>query len=341
MRRSLSALLAAVALSVMAACGGGGISPSPSSSPTDVAGASTEPGTASPNPAESPASPGDPIRIPLSGAAPDAIAIDGATAWVLTGEGGTLIEVDLARQVEVRSIAVGFGATHVVLPDQGSAAVGRFDDSGTGAFLPIVDLASGELASVTTRALGGLARGDDGIVWALEKADRLLKVDARTHRVVDDLAVEIGDNVHTEVQWGHGSAWVGSDGTPVVRVSGADLSIEATVEVTSGLPFLVEGGLVWGAGPKELWAIDPATNAVARRVPLDDLIEILALDVDGDDAWLGVRHPGYVGAVLRLDLRTGRVVAEHAVSLPAAVRLTADRAWVASYMTNELLGLTR
>ena len=117
---------------------------------------------------------------------------------------------------------------------------------------------------MATDALGGLALGEDGIVWALEKADRLVKVDARPREIVDDLAVDVGENVHVEVQWGAGSAWVGSDGTPSIRVAGDDLAIEATIEVPSGIPFLFEDGLLWGAGPTELWAIDPATNASPR-----------------------------------------------------------------------------
>jgi len=68
---------------------------------------------------------------------------------------------------------------------------------------------------------------------------------------------------------------------------------------------------------------------------------VLALDVDGDDAWLAIRHPGPVGAVLRLDLATGDVVEEHPVSLPAAVKIASDRVWVASYLTNELIGFAR
>jgi hypothetical protein len=338
--RSLAALLAAAALGVMAACGGGALlSPTPSLLATRAP-VSSMPLASATEVTPSPDGVG-PIRIPLSGAAPDAVALDGDAAWVLTGEGGTLIEVDLVARREMRAIDVGFGATHFALPGAGIAAVARFDDSGNGTFLPIVDLASGAVSAVPTGALGGLASGDVGVVWALEKADRLLKVDVRSRTVVGEAPVEVGENVHTEVQWGAGSAWVGSDGTPVVRVGDDDLSIEATIAVDTGLPFLVEDGLVWGAGPNQLWAIDPATNEVSRKVGLVDLIEILALDIDRDDAWLAVRHPGHVGAVLRLDLRTGEVIAEYPVSLPAAVRLAPDRAWVASYETNELVGFAR
>ena len=336
-RSFLTAPLAAALAGVMAACSGG-----PAGTPT--AATSAQP-SSSPGVSKSPAPTASqsidaPVRIPLSGAAPDAIVLDGDTAWVLAGEGGTLMEVNLAAGRELRSIDVGFGATHLALPSPGVAAVARFDDSGSGTFLPIVDLETGSRDTVETGALGGLARGEGGVVWALEKAGRLLKVDTAARRVVGAAPVDIGQNVHTEVQWGAGSAWVGSDGTPVLRI-GDDLSIEATIRVDTGLPFLVRDGLVWGAGPEQLWAIDPASNAVTRRLPLEDVAEILALDVDGAEAWLAVRHPDQVGAVIRLDLASGDVVAEHAISLPAAVRLAPDRAWVASYLTNELLGFSR
>jgi len=333
-RSFLSALLAAALAGVMAACTGGGVPQSPSASrpaPSATSGAiPTTPG----------ATDTGPIHIPLSGAAPDAIVLDGDTAWVLAGEGGTLMEVDLEGRREVRAIEVGFGATHVALPASGLAAVARFDASGNGTFLPIIDLRTAALDGIDTGPLGGLAPGEDGIVWALERADRLVKVDAVGRRVLGSVRVDVGENVHTEVQWGAGAAWVGSDGTPVVRVGG-DLAVEASIAVDTGLPFLVRDGLVWGAGPEQLWAIDTASNLVVREIPLQDVIEVLAVDVQGDEAWLAIRHPGHVGAVLRLDLADGEVVEEHAVSLPAAVKMAPGRAWVASYLTNELFGFAR
>lgn len=283
----------------------------------------------------------DTIRIPLSGAAPDAILLDGDRAWVLAGEGGTLMDVDLAAGRELRSIDVGFGATHLAMPDPGRIAVARFDDSGNGSFLVIVDVATETVTGVETGALGGLAGGTDGVVWALEKADRLLRVDTRTGRVIDDVVVDIGENVHLEVQWGEGSAWVGSDGGRMLRIAGTEPAVEATIAVPTGIPFLVDEGLVWGAGPTELWALDPATNDVVRHVPLEGVIEILGLDVEGDEAWLAVRRAGRIGRVLRLDTATGEVIGEHAVELPAAVRIAPDRAWVASYLDNTLVGFPR
>jgi hypothetical protein len=282
-----------------------------------------------------------PIRIALSGAAPDAIALDGETAWVLAGEGGLLMQVDLAARREVGATVVGFGPTHLALPFPGTAAVGRFDDTTTGAYCLLVDLGSGDLRRVTTGELGGLVGGEAGTVWALEKADRAVHIDAISGKVMASIAVEVGKNVHTEIQWGAGSVWVGSDGLPVVRIDDGGATERTTIPVASGIPFAFEGGLVWGAGPTEVWAIDPTTNGISRRIPLARVSEILALDVDGDDAWLAVRRPGHVGAVLRMDLSSGAVLGEYAVSLPAAVRLGAGHAWVASYLSNELLGFPR
>jgi hypothetical protein len=333
MRRSLT-------LALVLAIGTSACSSSRLASPEGRSPAPTSVTSASAVPTGSPGA-GETVRIPLSGAAPDALVLDGGTAWVLTGEGGKLLQVDLAARREVGAIEVGFGATHLVLLDGAGAAVARFDDGGTGTFLPIVDLETGTVNGVATGALGGLARGESGIVWALEKAGRLLQVDTAARSVRGDVAVAIGTNVHTEVEWGAGSAWVGSDGTPVVRVRGSDLAIEATIPVDTGLPLLVEDGMVWGAGPEQVWAIDPATNSVARRVPLDGVIEVLAMDVADEDAWLAVRRTGHVGAVLHVDLARGAIASEVAVSLPAAVRIAPDRVWVASYLTNELLGYRR
>ena len=141
----------------MAACAGGGGSSLASNSPAPSTG---------PRAQDTKGSAGT-IRIPLSGAAPDAIAIDGTTAWVLAGEGGTLMEVDLGASRQVRSIDVGFGATHLALPLPGVAAVARFDSSGSGSYLPVVELETGVLNGVSTGALGGLSDGADGVMWAL------------------------------------------------------------------------------------------------------------------------------------------------------------------------------
>ena len=72
---------------------------------------------------------------------------------------------------------------------------------------------------------------------------------------------------------------------------------------------------------------------------LDEGKQVLALDVDADagEAWVAVRRPGRVGALLGVDLTSGALISETPVSLPAGVRLTAERAWVTDYERDELV----
>jgi hypothetical protein len=249
--------------------------------------------------------------------------------------------VDLEAAREARAIEVGFGPTHLALPLPGLGAVGRFDDSTTGAFTLLVDLETGAIRPVAGAEVGALDAGESGTVWVLEKADRLVKLDAEAGEEIGSTPVEVGENVHVEVRWGGGAAWVGSDGLPLVRVDGDDLTRHERIEVDEGIPFLFADGLLWGAGPSQLWAIEADTRRITRRIALEGLIEILAVDIDGDDAWIAARHPGQVGTVLHLDLASEAVVREVAIDLPAAIRIAPDRVWVASYTTNELVGIGR
>lgn len=269
------------------------------------------------------------------------MAIAGATAWVVTTDSGHLISLDLGGRRETAAIEVGSGGTHVAVGDGGSVFVGRYDTGGRGEHLVVVEAASGTVGGVATGSLGGLAQGEAGAVWALEKAGRVLHVDA-ANRIVGRANVVVDANEHMELVTGAGARWVSSDGTPVRRIA-ADASVVATIETGGGIPLAFAGGLVWGARPDELWAIDPATDTITRRVALVDLIEILALDVaaDGSEAWIAARRAGRIGTVVRLELPSGRVLAEHPVSLPAAVELASDRAWVTNYDTNEVLGFAR
>jgi hypothetical protein len=110
-----------------------------------------------------------------------------------------------------------------------------------------------------------------------------------------------------------------------------------------GIPLAYVGGLVWGARPDQLWAIDPASNTVTRRIALSDVDEILALDVDTDagEAWLAVRRPGGVGTVIAVDLATEAVTSDTKVPLPAGIRIAPDRVWVTDYESGQLIGIAR
>ena len=138
-----------------------------------------------------------------------------------------------------------------------------------------------------------------------------------------------------------GEALASSDSTAVRRVRGTPLLVDATIETGGGVPFVEDGGLVWGPRADEVWAINPAAGAVTPGYPLMNVLEILDLDVEGDEAWIAVRHPGRVGAVIRLDLTTGDEVADNPADLPAAVVIAGGSAWVTDYSSGALLGFDR
>jgi hypothetical protein len=127
----------------------------------------------------------------------------------------------------------------------------------------------------------------------------------------------------------------------MLRRIAADATIAAEIETGGGIPLTGADGLIWGARADEIWAVDPATNKVSRHVPLVDVDEILAMDVGDGEAWVAVRRPGRIGRVLAVELATGATTAEYAVSLPAAVELTAQTAWVTDYESDEVLGFDR
>ena len=123
--------------------------------------------------------------------------------------------------------------------------------------------------------------------------------------------------------------WIGSDGAALVQVDPRTGSIERTIETGGGPPFLAKDGLVWGAAPELIWAVDASTGEVVRSFRLEDSIEVISLGIGLGSIWAGIRHPGYVGAVLRLDPSTGRVIADLPdVDIPARIAIGFGSVWV-------------
>jgi hypothetical protein len=340
------AIVAGLLIIVMGCAGPQGTAPAGSSSAQGspaIGVSATGPASAPPDATGSarPSSTADaPVRLRLSGRGPIGMAIADGVGWVVATDSGHLISLDMATATETAAIDIGAGGSSVVIGDDGTAYVSRYDTGSTGEGILVVKGRDHAVSGIATMALGGLAAGEAGTVWALEKAGNVLHVDPAARRILDRVAVAVDTNEHMEIVAGAGARWVSSDHTPVRRIA-ADATVAAVIETGGGIPLDFADGLVWGARADELWAIDPRRNEVTRHVALEDVAEILALDVEGDEAWLAVRRPGRVGAVVRLELPGGRVVAGHAVSLPAAVELAADRAWVTDYDTSEVLGFAR
>ena len=297
----------------------------------------------SPTPSSPSVAPADQaIHIALGGRGPIGLDIVGDRAWVVLTDSGDLVEVDLAGQVVGRTIAVGTGGSQVVATDDSVVYVGRFDTGGVGEHIAVVDTELGGVGGIDVGPVGGLT-DEDSSLWAFLKTGEVVLIDRLTGETAGSETVHVDQDAHMDAVAGAGSVWVSGDRTPVHRISGPEPKVVADVETGGGIPLAFADGLVWGARPDELWAIDPATNTVTRRIPLTAVDEILALDIDAEagEAWIAIRRAGRVGSVIAVDLESEAVIGETLVSLPAGVRLTADRAWVTDYDTNELVGIPR
>jgi hypothetical protein len=162
-------------------------------------------------------------------------------------------------------------------------------------------------------------------------------MDAERGDVIDRIDIpQLNFDLHTNVVAGGDSLWVSSDDTPLFRVDPNTEKVVEAVRTGGGVPFLEGEGLVWGAKPDELWAVDTEAAEVVRRIPLDDSIEVLSMASDHDSIWVGMRHIGTVGAVERLDLGTGEVLADIPVDIPARIVVAFGSAWVTDSSSGNL-----
>jgi len=295
------------------------------------------PGSAVPPTSGSP--PPELVRIPLSGDGPIDVEIIADEAWVLASDSAELIRVDLTTQQEIDAQPAGSLPTVLTIGHDGQALIGDIGAS-NGEHLLVLDPATGEIQRLqTTDEVASITTLGVNLVWVLETSGRLDHFDIPPGQVAYAASVQVTANQHMEVVADDDSLWASSDSGPVSRVLAVRAQFDQTLDVGGGVPFLFHDGLVWGARPDELWSIDSATLTKKDAIPLADLIEVLAVDIDGTNAWITGRHPGYVGTVLRLDMTSAEVTGEWPVSLPASVKVHGDYAWVTSYDTDELIGI--
>ncbi|MEX2624724.1 MAG: hypothetical protein WD651_13480 [Acidimicrobiia bacterium] len=333
MSRVASSLLTLVTLGVLAC------SMSPGAATTTATAVTTTPPLQTTT-TTAPVLPPEQIEIELSGQGPLGLDLVDGQALVAAHDSNQLIVLDLATATETATIPVGDYVQNVAAMPDGRVALGRYESSTTGG-LGLLDLGTMEITNVRVEAVQGVSVDEEGNVWVVEKAGAVVLVDPATAEVVSRLPIDIVQNEHLDIVAFAGSGWASSDSTPIRRVGGDPLAVEATIETGGGIPLDSDGGLLWGARADEVWAIDPATNEVARRISLENVAEILALDVSGDEAWIAIRHPGRVGAVIRLDLANGEVLGDFPMGLPAAVRIGPDRVWVTDYEADRLVGFAR
>ena len=145
---------------------------------------------------------------------------------------------------------------------------------------------------------------------------------------------------------GFGSLWLPLDQSgEVIRVNAASGAEEARVPVgdPSGVelrsdPHAVavadDGVWVTSAAGREIVLIDPATNAVTRRIAVPG--EPYAIAIKGRRAWVGSFQDDVLVAV---DLEAGTVLATAVVAKPTGVAVEKGGVWVVEHRSNTVVHL--
>jgi hypothetical protein len=318
-------LRALLALAVTAhGCAGGG---TPQAGPSG-----------SPAPLQSAAPPILPVAsIPLSGRAASGLAEAGGWLWVAHFESSLLSQVDPRAGAESAVVEVGANAGSVTaIADQ--LWIGHYTTQPADARLTWVDPRTAMVvARLQPPHLCCEVAGAAGLVWAMDPRGTLLAIDPLRAGVVSATTMPVNPAVHIGLVGDERALWLSSDTTALLKIDPTDARVIASLDMGGGIPMAMAHGLVWGASPHHVWAVDPATNEVRVRLELANTIETLSLAVTSDTLWVGARRPGSVGVVLRVDLASGRLTGEAVAGLPARVLYAFDDVWVADWDTNRLL----
>jgi glutamine cyclotransferase len=290
------------------------------------------------SPLPSAATPIRPVAsIPLSGSAASGLAEAGGWLWVTHFESSLLSQVDPRTGAETAVVEVGANAGSVTAIAE-ELWVGHYTNRPEHARLTSVDPRTARvMARLQPQHLCCEVAGAAGLVWAMDPRGTLLAIDPLRARVVSATTVPVNPAVHIGLVGDERALWLSSDTTALLKIDPTAARVVASLDVGGGIPMTMAHGLVWGASPHHVWAVDPATNEVRVRLELANTIETLSLAVTADVLWVGARRPGSVGVVLRVDLASGRLTGEAAVGLPARVLYAFEDVWVVDWDTNRLL----
>lgn len=266
--------------------------------------------------------------IDLGGAELLGLAVRPDAVWAIAYQASTLSKVDPATNTVTRSVAFTQPIASVLAAADG-LWVASYGGGSAGSRIVRVDPGDGHtIATVETGEVCCDLSFGDGALWAADPGGAVLRIDVARNVVAQRYPVPMDRNAHTNVVYAGGAAWASSDTTRLSRVD-TRTGGRREFDVGGGVPFLARDGLVWGAAPSRLWAVDAVTGAVVRQLPLAGSMEVLSLAIEPASIWVGLRHPGGRGAVLRLDPTDGRVLAELAdISIPARIETGFGSVWV-------------
>ncbi len=311
--------LVPVLLLVIGGCSGGGAATPPTSAPS--------PASTAPSPQLQVAQLQVMDIIDIGGPEAYGLAVNAQAVYAISYQAGHMARID-PTSGSVQTLPLGSGAA-TLLNDGDSLWVAGYGSGSTGSKLYRVNAATGQVvATVDPGEVCCDLTAGDGAIWAVDPRGSVMRVDRASNRIVRRLDVPIDRTVHTNAVYAGDSLWVSSDSTELFRVNPASGAIQR-IDVGGGVPFVVDDGLVWGASPNHLWAVEQNTGEVVREIDLQNSIEVISLGLGFDAIWVGIRRPGHVGTVLRLDQQSGNVVAEtREVGIPARIEFGFGSVWI-------------
>jgi streptogramin lyase len=195
-----------------------------------------------------------------------------------------------------------------------SSTVARVDP-GTNTVVARVSIPSGQPSR--------FAAGAEGLWHLPYSGSALYRIDSATNRVVAEAAPP-GENCCIPAV-GAGSVWVPKADDGIYRVDASSGAVVAHIPIGNFLGSVFGFGSLWGTSGGDVVRLDPATNSIASRIPVDGL--------SGADPWLGVGAGalwvGFGKKLARIDPSTNTVTALIAIPGTAFFLAAADDAvWV-------------
>lgn len=262
------------------------------------------------------------------GGGPAAVGYGSGSVWVANADDGTVSRIDPGTHEVLKVIGVGspvdlaVGRGAIWVADGIDGSVSRIDPE-TDTVVAEVDLSQPE--AVLPLTVQGVAAGD-GAVWAA-LGRKLIRIDPSTNRIV--ASVDLGSGT-LAVAAGHGSVWVVTAGSELIRLEPRSLAVTARTPVGAPVDVVsVDDGVVVLAstdfGPAILWLVDAASARLLRTFELRGSATGAA-DVRGASLWAVTSE----GAATRVDLATDEPPASIDVGRePSAIAVGAGGLWVA------------
>lgn len=264
------------------------------------------------------------------------LAANDTTVYAVSYQTGTVSAIDPATNAVSGSKELP-GAVSAMFSD-GSLWVVAYGPSGPLFRVDPASLGSGGEAR-TGELCCDLTSGG-GLIWALDPGGKVYGIEPATLDTTRNFPVDLDRNAHSNVVYGGEYLWVSSDTTGLQRVDPITGDVQ-TFDVGGGVPFFARDGLLWGATPDDIWVVDVTSGDVVTTIGIARSIEVISLEADETTVWVGIRHPGYRGAVLRIDRASGEVLEEFSdVSIPAHIVLAFGSAWVTDSGSSSVFRIT-